>query len=125
MKREEVRARIQEVGLIPAARVSAAEEARFAAEALSGGGIPIVEIPMTVPDAIGVISHLARQLPEMIVGAGSLLDTQTARLCLDAGASFLNRLGELSSDFTPVPPVMFRSTMVPLMGARTGTTGEG
>jgi 2-dehydro-3-deoxyphosphogluconate aldolase/(4S)-4-hydroxy-2-oxoglutarate aldolase len=89
LKREEVRARIGSIGIIPAARVSSADDAQFAAEAVLRGGIPIVEIPMTVPDAVEAISRLVRQFPEMIIGAGSLLDTKTARLCLDAGASFL------------------------------------
>ena len=89
MTREEVRARIQEIGIIPAARVASAEEARFAADAVFQGRIPIVEIPLTVPDAVAVISQVSRQTPEMIVGAGSVDDAQTARLCLEAGASFL------------------------------------
>ncbi len=89
MTKEEVRARIQEIGIIPAARVASAEEARFAADAVFQGGIPIVEIPLTVPDAVGVISQVSRQTPEMIVGAGSVDDAKTARLCLEAGARFL------------------------------------
>jgi 2-dehydro-3-deoxyphosphogluconate aldolase/(4S)-4-hydroxy-2-oxoglutarate aldolase len=93
MKKEEVRARIEEIGVIPAVRVSSAEEARFAGEAVSRGGIPIVEITMTVPGAIEVISHLLKQIPEMIVGAGSVLDVETARRCLDAGAQFLTTDG--------------------------------
>src|SRR6202047_2334868 len=93
MKKEEVHARIEEIGVVPAVRVSSAEEARFAAEAVSRGGIPIVEITMTVPGAIEVISHLLKQIPEMIVGAGSILDVETARRCLDAGAQFLTTDG--------------------------------
>jgi len=60
MKREEVRARIEEIGIIPAIRVSSAEDALFVAEAVSAGGIPIVELTMTVPGAIDAIAHLAR-----------------------------------------------------------------
>jgi 2-dehydro-3-deoxyphosphogluconate aldolase/(4S)-4-hydroxy-2-oxoglutarate aldolase len=93
MKKEEVHARIEEIGVVPAVRVSSADEARFAAEAVSRGGIPIVEITMTVPGAIEVISHLLKQIPEMIVGAGSILDVETARRCLDAGAQFLTTDG--------------------------------
>jgi len=89
LTKEEVRARIQEIGIIPAARVASAEQARFAADAVFQGGIPIVEIPLTVPDAVGVISQVSRQTPEMIVGAGSVDDTKSARLCLEAGARFL------------------------------------
>jgi 2-dehydro-3-deoxyphosphogluconate aldolase/(4S)-4-hydroxy-2-oxoglutarate aldolase len=93
MKKEEVQARIQEIGIVPAVRLSSAEDARFATEAISHGGIPIVEITMTVPGAIDVISDLARNSPELIVGAGTLFDTGTARLCLDAGAAFLTSPG--------------------------------
>jgi len=89
MTKEQVCAQIEGIGIIPAARVSSAEEARFAAEAVAHGGIPIVEIPMTVPGAAGVISDLVRRSPDMIVGAGGVFDIPTARLCLDAGAKFL------------------------------------
>src|SRR6267378_4699499 len=89
MKKEEVRARIEEIGIIPAVRLSSAEDARFATKAVSDGGIPIVEITMTVPGAIEVISDLARNSPELIVGAGTLFDVETARRCWGAGATFL------------------------------------
>ena len=62
MKKEEVHARIEEVGIVPAVRTSSAENAQFAAEAVSRGGIPIVEITMTVPGAIDVISSLVKIL---------------------------------------------------------------
>jgi 2-dehydro-3-deoxyphosphogluconate aldolase/(4S)-4-hydroxy-2-oxoglutarate aldolase len=93
MNRESVRARIEEIGIIPAIRVSSAEEALLAAEAVASGGIPIVEVTMTVPDAAGVIASLTRQRPELIVGAGTVLDVETAVRCLDAGASFLTSPG--------------------------------
>jgi len=93
MNREEVRTCIEEIGIIPIVRVSSAEEARFAAEAVASGGIPIVEMAMTVPGATEVISQLVRMAPEMIVGAGSVLDTEMARLCVDAGAKFLTSEG--------------------------------
>lgn len=93
MKREEVRARIEEIGIIPVVRVSSAEEARFAADAVASGGIPIVEMAMTVPGANEVISQLIRSAPEVIVGAGSVLDTEMARHCVEAGAQFLTGEG--------------------------------
>jgi 2-dehydro-3-deoxyphosphogluconate aldolase/(4S)-4-hydroxy-2-oxoglutarate aldolase len=89
MKRDEVCSLIKEIGIIPAVRVSSSEDAHFATEAVASGGIPIVEITMTVAGAVGLISHLVRHHPKMIVGAGTVLDTETARLCVDAGASFL------------------------------------
>jgi len=93
MKKEEVRARIEEIGIIPAVRVSSAEDARFAAEAVSSGGIPIVEITMTVPGAIDLISDLVRHAPDMIVGAGSVWDTEMAHRCMNAGARFITTEG--------------------------------
>jgi 2-dehydro-3-deoxyphosphogluconate aldolase / (4S)-4-hydroxy-2-oxoglutarate aldolase len=93
MKKEQVRARIEEVGIIPAVRLGSADEAMFAAEAVSRGGIPIVEITMTVPGALDVISHLVKRAPNMIVGAGDVFDSDVARDCIDAGAMFLTSPG--------------------------------
>lgn len=89
MEKSEVCAKIQEVGIVPAVRTASAEEARFAAEVIAKSGIPIVEITMTVPGALEVITHLVRTLPNVIVGAGTLLDLDTARHCVDAGVRFL------------------------------------
>jgi 2-dehydro-3-deoxyphosphogluconate aldolase/(4S)-4-hydroxy-2-oxoglutarate aldolase len=93
MKKEEVCALITKVGIIPAIRVLSGDDAHFAAEAITHGGIPIVEITMTVPGAVELIAHLVRYHPKMIVGAGTVLDTDTARQCVDAGASFLTAPG--------------------------------
>ena len=93
MKKEEVRARIEEVGIIPAVRLFSSEDALFAAEAVSRGGISVVEITMTVPGAIEVISHLVKHAPKMIVGAGDVFDSEVARECIDAGAKFLTSPG--------------------------------
>src|SRR5271165_2503686 len=93
MKKEEVCARIKEIGIIPAIRVSSGDDAHFAAEAVTKGGIPVVEITMTVPGAVELIAHLVRYHPKMIVGAGTVCDTETARKCADAGASFLTAPG--------------------------------
>ena len=89
MKKDEVRQRILEVGILPVVRAKSSAEAGFAAQAVSRGGIPIVEITMTVPGAIGVIAELVRNMPDVIVGAGTVLNAETARRCLDAGAQFL------------------------------------
>ena len=71
MTKEDVRAKIQSVGLIPAVRVSTPEDAWLAAEAVSRGGIPIVELTMTVPKAAELITHLLEKHPHMVVGAGT------------------------------------------------------
>jgi 2-dehydro-3-deoxyphosphogluconate aldolase/(4S)-4-hydroxy-2-oxoglutarate aldolase len=93
VNKQEVRRCIEDVGIIPSIRVSSTDDALFAAEAVSRGGIPIVEVTLTVPEAIKVISHVVQRVPEMIVGAGSVLDAETARRCLDAGAQFLTSDG--------------------------------
>jgi len=89
MTKDEVCALIREIAVIPAVRVASGDDAHFAAEAVMHGGIPIVEITMTVPGAVELISHLVRSDPKSIVGAGTVLDTDTARRCVDAGAGFL------------------------------------
>lgn len=93
MKREQIRARIEEIGIIPANRVSSAEDALFAAGAVCTHGVPIVEVTMTIPGAIDVISALAKQGPDLIVGAGSVFRVETARRCAEAGAQFITSTG--------------------------------
>src|SRR6202023_2817100 len=93
MNKAEVCEQIRNIGIIPAIRVSSAEEAHFAADAVTQGGIPIVEITMTVPEAVELISPLVREDEKMIVGVGTVLDTETAQKCLDAGADFLTAPG--------------------------------
>jgi 2-dehydro-3-deoxyphosphogluconate aldolase/(4S)-4-hydroxy-2-oxoglutarate aldolase len=93
MTKEQVRQWIEEIGIIPAIRVSASEDALFAAEAVCRHGIPIVEVTMTVPGAIEVISELAHHSPGVIAGAGSVPDRETAARCVEAGARFLTSTG--------------------------------
>lgn len=93
MKREEVSARIKEIGILPSVRVTSQDLALFAAETVYSSGIPIVEITLTVPGALAVIDDLARRFPDLAVGAGTVLDEQSARLCIDAGARFLTSPG--------------------------------
>jgi 2-dehydro-3-deoxyphosphogluconate aldolase/(4S)-4-hydroxy-2-oxoglutarate aldolase len=93
MTKAEVRARIEEIGIIPGIRVSAPERATLAAELVYRAGIPIAEITLTVPHAIEVISRLAKALPDIAVGAGTVLDVESAARCRDAGATFLTSTG--------------------------------
>jgi 2-dehydro-3-deoxyphosphogluconate aldolase/(4S)-4-hydroxy-2-oxoglutarate aldolase len=93
LRHQQVRARIQEVGIIPSVRTSSADDARFAAETVFQAGIPIVEITMTVPDALAVIRSLVRQAPDLIVGADSAWDLDSARRAVDAGAMFITSPG--------------------------------
>jgi 2-dehydro-3-deoxyphosphogluconate aldolase / (4S)-4-hydroxy-2-oxoglutarate aldolase len=93
MKKDEVCSLIRKIGIVPAIRVSSGDDAHFAVEAVTHGGIPIVEITLNVPGAVELISHLVRFHPKVIVGAGTVLDEETARRCVDAGASFLTSPG--------------------------------
>lgn len=93
MKKDQVCALIRKIMVIPAVRVLSGDDAHFAAEAVTQGGIPMVEITMTVPGAVELIAHLVHSHPKNLVGAGTVLDTETARRCLDAGASFLTAPG--------------------------------
>jgi 2-dehydro-3-deoxyphosphogluconate aldolase/(4S)-4-hydroxy-2-oxoglutarate aldolase len=91
--KQTVRARVEELGIVPAVRTSSADEARFAAETVSQAGIPLVEVTMTVPGALKVIADLVEKMPALIVGAGTVLDIHVARQCVDAGAKFLTSPG--------------------------------
>jgi 2-dehydro-3-deoxyphosphogluconate aldolase/(4S)-4-hydroxy-2-oxoglutarate aldolase len=90
MDKQQVRDRIIEIGIVPVVRASSPREAHMAAEAVCEGGIPIVEITMTVPGAVEVIRELARDSAStVLIGAGTVLNAEAARRCLDAGAQFL------------------------------------
>src|ERR1700693_6371923 len=89
MKKHEVRAVIERIGIVPVIRAASPEEARFAAEAVWQGGIPIVEITMTIPQALDVISDLVKNMPKLLVGAGTVVNQDLALQCFDAGAQFL------------------------------------
>ncbi len=90
MDKQKVRDRITEIGIVPVVRASSPRDARIAADAVCEGGIPIVEITMTVPGAIDVIRELTKNAAsEVLVGAGTVLNAEAARRCLDAGAQFL------------------------------------
>jgi len=88
--KQKARSRIEEIGIVPVVRASSPREACIAAEAVCKGGIPIVEITMTVPGAIEVIRELAKSCgSEDLIGAGTVLNVEDARRCIDAGAQFL------------------------------------
>lgn len=89
----EIRSRISETGIVPVLRTTSEEDALFAAGALIEAGIPLLEISVTYPGSLLVISRLASQFPDMVVGAGSLFDVDTARRSLDEGAKFLTTDG--------------------------------
>src|SRR5689334_21987769 len=90
MTKEQTAQRMTDIGIVPVVRAQSASHAIAAAEAVCAGGITIVEVTMTVPGAIEVIAQLAQSIgKEVLIGAGTVLDAETARRCLDAGAEFL------------------------------------
>lgn len=89
MKKQEVRALIEKIGIVPVIRTASPQEAKFAAEAVWQGGIPIVEITMTIPQALDVISELVKNMPKLLVGAGTVVNQDLALQCFDVGAQFL------------------------------------
>ncbi len=90
MKIEDVVRRIGEVGIVPVIRAATVDEALRAVEAIGAGGIPVVEITMTVPNAIAAIREVAQQhAGKVLVGAGTVVTAEQADLCIRAGAEFL------------------------------------
>ena len=86
----DVMERIREVGIVPVVRAASADEAQAAVEAIRAGGIPILEITLTVPGAVGIIRDLTKRLgDDALIGAGTVLDAKTAKACVDAGARFI------------------------------------
>jgi 2-dehydro-3-deoxyphosphogluconate aldolase/(4S)-4-hydroxy-2-oxoglutarate aldolase len=89
MTSKEILAFITEVGIVPIVRTSSAEGAIQAVEAIYNGGVRAAEITMTVPGAIHALEKLADRFGgKLILGAGTVLDPETARACMLAGAEF-------------------------------------
>lgn len=83
--------RIEETGIVAVVRAENAEEAIKIADAVKAGGIDAIEITMTVPGAVDVIKKLSHTYSqnEILIGAGSVLDAETARSCILAGAEYI------------------------------------
>ena len=90
MKKEDVLKRIHEIGLLPVLRANSVSEALALAAAIEAGGVTALEVTMTVPGAIEVIRQLVRETQgRILIGAGTVLDPETARGCMLAGAEFI------------------------------------
>jgi len=88
--KEKVLTRIRALGLVPVVRAQSAEEASQAIDAIRAGGIDVLEVTMTVPDAVPLIAQVARRFgADAVIGAGTVLDAETARACILAGAQFV------------------------------------
>lgn len=82
--------RIREIGVVPVVRARSAEEAVRAVEAITAGGVGVIEVTMTVPGAVRVIEQLSDAYgDDVLVGAGTVLDAETARAVILAGAQFV------------------------------------
>lgn len=86
----EVIEKINEIGVLPVIRANSEQEARQIIEAVRLGGITTIEVTMTVPNAVELIKNLANDYgDEILIGAGTVLDAQTAAQCIEAGAKFI------------------------------------
>jgi 2-dehydro-3-deoxyphosphogluconate aldolase/(4S)-4-hydroxy-2-oxoglutarate aldolase len=118
MNVDEVIRRIGEIGIIPVVRAATVEDATRAVEAIYAGGIPIVEITLTIPNAVTVIRHVARQYgSKVVIGAGTVTTAQEAEACMAAGAEFIVSPG-LS---VPVLAITQASGKLAIPGALTPT----
>ena len=90
MNKSDVLQRIRDVGLVPVVRAETADQAMRAVAAIKAGGVSVLEVTMTVPGAIGVIEQLVKAFgAEALIGAGTVLDPETADKCIQAGAQFI------------------------------------
>jgi 2-dehydro-3-deoxyphosphogluconate aldolase/(4S)-4-hydroxy-2-oxoglutarate aldolase len=90
VSRVEVIKQIKDTGVIPVVRASSADEAMRAIDAVREGGISILEITMTVPGAVALIEQVTKLYGDVAtVGAGTVLDPETATACISAGARFV------------------------------------
>ena len=91
MGKEESLKRIKETGIVAVVRAESAKKAMNIVEAVKSGGLEAIEITMTVPGAVDVIKEVTKNYSsdEVLVGAGSVLDAETARACILAGAEYI------------------------------------
>ncbi len=89
MSQNPILASIIEIGVVPVVRTSSAESAIKSIQAIHRGGIRAAEITMTVPGAVRALEKIADEFGDKIIlGAGTVLDPETARICMLAGAQF-------------------------------------
>ena len=89
MRKEQIVEKLREIGLVPVLRAESEEQALGIASAIADGGVTVLEITMTVPGAIRVMSRLTKDRPDILIGAGTVLDAETARMCMLEGAQFV------------------------------------
>ena len=118
MTKQDILRKIASLGLVPVVRASSADEAMKVVDAIREGGVDVLEITMTVPGAIGVMEQLALRFgTDVLLGAGTVLDPETARACMLAGARFV-----VSPALNPATIEICRRYSVPVLpGALTPT----
>jgi 2-dehydro-3-deoxyphosphogluconate aldolase/(4S)-4-hydroxy-2-oxoglutarate aldolase len=89
MQKTEVLKALREIGLVPVLRAESEVQALALADAIAAGGVNVLEVTMTVPGAIRVMRRLAEERPDILIGAGTVLDPETARMCILEGAQFV------------------------------------
>ncbi|MGP8260888.1 MAG: bifunctional 4-hydroxy-2-oxoglutarate aldolase/2-dehydro-3-deoxy-phosphogluconate aldolase [Acidobacteriaceae bacterium] len=89
MQKAEVLKSLREIGLVPVLRAESETQALALAAAVAAGGVNVLEVTMTVPGAFRVMRRLTKELPNILIGAGTVLDAETARLCILEGAEFV------------------------------------
>ncbi len=89
MQKAEVLNALRAIGLVPVLRAENEEQALALASAIAAGGVNVLEVTMTVPGAFRVMRRLAEERPDILIGAGTVLDAETARLCILEGAAFV------------------------------------
>ncbi len=89
LSKPEVLLHMRKTGLVPVLRADSEEIALHLVEAMAAGGVDVVEVTMTVPGAIPLLRRLGSEFPDLLLGAGTVLDPETARLCILEGAQFI------------------------------------
>ncbi len=89
MSRTDVLQRMRSTGLVPVLRADSERQAAALIEAMVAGGVDVVEVTMTVPGAVPLLRQLTRERPDLLIGAGTVLDPETARICILEGAQFI------------------------------------
>jgi 2-dehydro-3-deoxyphosphogluconate aldolase/(4S)-4-hydroxy-2-oxoglutarate aldolase len=89
MTKTAVLAQLKSIGLVPVLRADNEDQAMALATAIADGGVTVLEVTMTVPGAVRVMARLAKERPDILIGAGTVLDPETARICMLEGAQFV------------------------------------
>jgi 2-dehydro-3-deoxyphosphogluconate aldolase/(4S)-4-hydroxy-2-oxoglutarate aldolase len=89
MTKQDILRKIREIGLVPVLRAESEEQAIALANAVADGGVTCLEVTMTVPGAVKVIGRLAKDRPDILLGAGTVLDEESAKACVGEGATFI------------------------------------